>query len=75
MEVVSKVPDMTRMAVEGRKEKTDFERRYKEAAWRVLVPNFMPELGEGGGRKQWMGKQSGERIGACGSPTCLLALT
>lgn len=28
------------------------------------MTNFIPELGERGGRKQWMRKQSGERVGA-----------
>lgn len=31
------------------------------------MTNFMPELGEGRGRKQWMGKKTGERVGACGA--------
>ena len=30
--------------------------------------DFKPELEEGGGRKQWLGKQSWERVGSVGLP-------
>lgn len=31
------------------------------------MTNFMAELGEGGSRNQWMGKQNRERVGTCGA--------
>lgn len=67
-EAVATVPDY--LGLYGRERDL---RDIKEAAQRVLVAPFLPDLG--GGRKHCMGMQRGEGGGTCRPPTCLLTLT